>query len=87
MAVDVKIFRHELATVFRLSRRMSVHPSDIQILEHIDGAATLYEEENETVFLARDVVQRLCKMTTPMRMAVPERCRARAVPLRSWGQF
>jgi hypothetical protein len=84
--VDVKIFRHEVATVFQLSHRVSLHPSDIQIVEHIDGAAMLYEEENETVFLARDVVQRLCKMTMTMRVGVPERCRARAVPLRSWRQ-
>ncbi|KAJ7592640.1 hypothetical protein C8J56DRAFT_480322 [Mycena floridula] len=52
--VDVKVFRHEFVTIFRLSETRTIHPCDIRILELIDDELKKYEEESETVFLSRD---------------------------------
>ncbi|KAG5352364.1 hypothetical protein E4T56_gene19296 [Termitomyces sp. T112] len=57
--VDVKIFRHEFITIFRLLETKTLHPSNIFIIEPINEFHILYEEENETVFLARELVGRL----------------------------
>ncbi|KAF8156874.1 hypothetical protein B0H34DRAFT_658346 [Crassisporium funariophilum] len=67
-ALDVKIFRHEFITIFRFLEAKSFHPADICIVEPIDERLTRYEEENETVFLARDLMDRMRKMTDPRRM-------------------
>ncbi|PPQ72500.1 hypothetical protein CVT26_003590 [Gymnopilus dilepis] len=64
-AVDVKVFRHEFISIFRFSEYRTLHPSDICILEPIDHHLTRYEEENETVFLARNVMERMRKLTDP----------------------
>lgn len=61
--MDVKIFRHEFITMFRYSHCDTIHPADICILEPIDEELTRYEEDNGTVFLARDLMERLRKMT------------------------
>ncbi|KAF8872420.1 hypothetical protein BD779DRAFT_1452767 [Infundibulicybe gibba] len=61
--VDVKIFRHEFITIFRFSETRTFHPADITIIETIDDRLTRYEEENETVFLARDLMERMRKLT------------------------
>ena len=45
----------------------TVHPADITILEPIDARLTRYEEESGTVFLARDLMERLQKMTMALR--------------------
>ncbi|KAE9393073.1 hypothetical protein BT96DRAFT_233336 [Gymnopus androsaceus JB14] len=78
-AVDVKIFRHEFITIFRLSTTKTLHPSDIQIIEDIDDQLKYYEEEKETVFLAKDLMERLRKLTLPVipprRAARPSRWR------------
>lgn len=76
-AVDVKIFRHEFITIFRFSEATSLHPADICILEPIDEQLTRYEEENETVFLAKDLVDKLRKMTDPRRIFQSRRCSMR----------
>jgi hypothetical protein len=68
-AVDVKIFRHEFVSVFRYSHCDTLHPSEIRILEPIDDSLTRYEEDNGTLFLARDVTERLRNMTD--RRVVP----------------
>lgn len=59
MACDVRIFRHELITIFRYSYSTSIHPSDIQIIEFLDERTTLYEEDKETIFLSREAVARM----------------------------
>ncbi|KDR68335.1 hypothetical protein GALMADRAFT_78608 [Galerina marginata CBS 339.88] len=64
-AVDVKVFRHEFISIFRFSESCTLHPSDICILEPIDDRLTRYEEDNETVFLARNVMERMRKLTDP----------------------
>jgi hypothetical protein len=71
--VDVKIFRHEFITIFRLVEKTTLHPADIRILETIDDHSKRYEEENETVFLAKDLMERLRKMTDRGRSPQPRR--------------
>ncbi|KAF8231029.1 hypothetical protein L208DRAFT_1209509, partial [Tricholoma matsutake] len=61
--VDAKIFRHEFITIFRLSETKTLHPSDISIVELINDYHLRYEEENETVFLARELMDRMRMMT------------------------
>lgn len=65
--VDVKLFRHEFITIFRFAGLYTLHPADINIIEPIDTNLTRYEEDNETVFLARDVIDRMRKLTDPRR--------------------
>jgi len=64
--VDVKIFRHEFVTIFRFSTAKAFHPSDIQIVEEIDDQLKCYEEDKETVFLAKEAMERLRKLTLPV---------------------
>jgi len=66
--VDVKLFRHEFITIFRFAQNITLHPSDICIVEPIDERLTRYEEENETVFLARALMERMRKLTDPRMM-------------------
>jgi len=65
--VDVNIFKHEFITIFRWSHQMTVHPNDIRILEPIDEMCIRYEEENGTVFMAKEVVERLRKVLSDRR--------------------
>ncbi|OJT03437.1 hypothetical protein TRAPUB_5856 [Trametes pubescens] len=67
MAADVAVFRHEFITQFRYSHSASVHPADMHILEPIADHCTLYEADKGTVFLARDVMARLTKLTMAAR--------------------
>lgn len=62
MASDVHIFRHEFITIFRYSHSASVHPSDLHVLYTIESRCTLYDEDKGTVFLAKDVMDRLQKL-------------------------
>lgn len=61
---DVLVFRHEFITQFRFSHSTSLHPADLHILEPIDEQHTLYEEEKGTVFLARELMARLQKLSS-----------------------
>jgi len=70
MVADVNVFRHEFITLFRYSHSASVHPADMQILEPIDEAQMLYEEDKGTVSLARDVMARLQKLTFAARQSL-----------------
>ncbi|KAI0747026.1 hypothetical protein C8Q80DRAFT_1121689 [Daedaleopsis nitida] len=71
MAADVHVFRHEFITLFRYSHRTTVHPADLAILEPIGEDSTLYEEDRGTVFLARDVVARMQRLTMDARRQPP----------------
>jgi len=68
--MDVNIFRHEFIAIFRWSHQMTLHPNDIRILEHIDDQCIRYEEENGTVFMAKDVMERLRKNFMGRRSSV-----------------
>ncbi|RPD56998.1 hypothetical protein L227DRAFT_578415 [Lentinus tigrinus ALCF2SS1-6] len=71
MVADVHVFRHEFITQFRYSHCATVHPADMHILEPIEDHSTLYEEEKGTVFLARDVMTRMQKLSMQARRPVP----------------
>jgi len=62
-AVEARIYAHEFITIFRYSHPAVLHPSDIRILEWLDEQSVLDEEDKGTVFLARDVMQRLRRLT------------------------
>lgn len=70
--VDVKIFRHEFVKMFRFSEARTLHPTDICILETIDDNLTHYEQENETVFLAKQVTDQMRRLTEPRFMMSPK---------------
>jgi len=61
--VDATIFIHEFINIFRFSHQTTIHPSDIRFIDPIDERCTKYEEDNGTVFLAKDVMERLRKLT------------------------
>lgn len=71
MVADVHVFRHEFITQFRYSHRATLHPADVHILESIEDHCTLYEEDKGTVFLARDVMTRLQRLTIDARRQSP----------------
>jgi hypothetical protein len=62
-AIEVQIYAHEFITIFRYSHPAVLHPSDIRILEWLDEQSVLDEEDKGTVFLARDVMERLRRLT------------------------
>jgi hypothetical protein len=84
--VDVKVFRHEFISIFRFAEYRTLHPTDITILEPINEQLTRYEEENETVFLARDVMERMRKLSAPRRSAFGMQAQKQRglVTLRRW---
>ncbi|KAF9260612.1 hypothetical protein L218DRAFT_872034 [Marasmius fiardii PR-910] len=61
--IDVKIFRHEFITIFRLLETGTMHPGDISIIEIIDDELKCYEEEKETVYLAKETAERMRKLS------------------------
>ncbi|KAJ7034538.1 hypothetical protein C8F04DRAFT_956232 [Mycena alexandri] len=62
--VDVKIFRHEFIHIFRYLECRTLHPADVHIIELIDDHRKTYEEDSDTVFLAKDVMERISKLTS-----------------------
>ncbi|KAH9059515.1 hypothetical protein EDB87DRAFT_1621348 [Lactarius vividus] len=62
-AVEAQIYAHEFITIFRYSHPAVLHPSDIRILEWLDEQSVLDEADKGTVFLARDVMERLRRLT------------------------
>ncbi|TEB29935.1 hypothetical protein FA13DRAFT_1573202, partial [Coprinellus micaceus] len=63
LPIDVNVFKHEFITIFRFSESTTLHPADFQILEPIDDSLLRYEEENDTVFLAKSLMERLRRFT------------------------
>jgi len=66
-AVDATIFAHEFINIFRFSHRAVVHPADIHVIDTIDDGSARYDEENDTVFLSKDVMERFSKVHRPVR--------------------
>ncbi|KAI9453121.1 hypothetical protein F5148DRAFT_963626, partial [Russula earlei] len=62
-AVEAQIYAHEFITIFRYSHPAVFHPSEIRILEWLDEHSVLDEADKGTVFLARDVMERLRRLT------------------------
>lgn len=71
--IDVNIFRHEFITIFRWSHQTTLHPDDICILEPIDERCIRYEEENGTVFMAKDVMEKLRRGISERRAPIQRR--------------
>ncbi|KAJ7199218.1 hypothetical protein GGX14DRAFT_468308, partial [Mycena pura] len=64
--LDVKIFRHEFIHIFRFLEARTLHPADVHILERIPpGDAAAACDDDDTVFLARNVLARLSRLTAP----------------------
>ena len=64
---DAKVFRHEFITIFRYSHSTTVHPADMHVLYPLDERCALYEEEKGTVFLAKDAMAQMQKLTALSR--------------------
>ncbi|KIY45053.1 hypothetical protein FISHEDRAFT_19924, partial [Fistulina hepatica ATCC 64428] len=58
-AVEVKLFRHEFVTLFRLSETKTMDLADISVIEVINCDETRYEEDTGTVFLAKELMETL----------------------------
>lgn len=76
-AVDVAVFAHEFINIFRFSHQTTVHPVDIHVIDYIDENSVSCEEENERVFLSKDVMERFSKLTVyrPVKPIRPSRMR------------
>lgn len=61
--MDATIFTHEFINIFRFSHRAVMHPADIHVIDPIADDSARYEEEDGTVFLSRDVMERFSKLT------------------------
>ena len=61
--VEAQIYAHEFITIFRYSHPAVLHPADIRILEWLDEQSVLDEADKGVVFLARDVMERLRRLT------------------------
>ncbi|KAJ7871548.1 hypothetical protein B0H13DRAFT_2349839 [Mycena leptocephala] len=57
--VDLKVFRHEFIHIFRYLENWVLRPVDVHIIQRVDDRHRVYEEENETVFLAREVMEQM----------------------------
>jgi len=81
-AVEAIVFTHEFINIFRFSHHAVLHPADIRVIDPIDDESARYEEENGTVFLSKDVMERFSKLTVhrPVRPIRQSRVRH---PLRS----
>ncbi|KAI9568124.1 hypothetical protein HD554DRAFT_2022989 [Boletus coccyginus] len=60
--LDLHVFRHEFASIFRYSHSACVHPLEVRLrlLEPLDDNAGIrYEPDSGTVFLAKDLMAHL----------------------------
>ncbi|KAJ7835399.1 hypothetical protein B0H13DRAFT_1913589 [Mycena leptocephala] len=61
--VDLKVFRHEFIHIFRYLENRVRRPVDVHIIQRVDDRHRVYEE-NETVFLAREVMEQMSGLMT-----------------------
>ncbi|KAG1769380.1 hypothetical protein EDD22DRAFT_771129 [Suillus occidentalis] len=61
-SLGIIVFRHEFVSIFRYSHDLRVSPEDIRVLELLDEDRIRYEEDNGTVFLAKDLMAQLRRM-------------------------
>ncbi|KAH0834816.1 hypothetical protein J3R83DRAFT_10425 [Lanmaoa asiatica] len=57
--LDMLVFRHEFASIFRYSHSARVHPLELRVLEPLEDHAVRYEPDNGSVFLAKDLMAQL----------------------------
>jgi hypothetical protein len=86
--VDIKMFKHELATIFRHVQTTTMHPRDVRVIERIGDELVRYEEDRGTVFLAKDIVERLRKLSMAAnRVASAEKYSRYSGPAMFPGQY
>jgi hypothetical protein len=61
--IDIKIFKHELATIFRHVQTTTMHPSDVRVMQRIEDDSVRYEEDRGTAFLAKEIVEQMRKFS------------------------
>jgi len=61
--IDIKIFKHELATIFRHIQTTTMHPGDVRVIQRIEDDSVRYEEDSGTVFLAKEIVEQMRKFS------------------------
>jgi len=61
--IDIKIFKHELATIFRHVQTTTMHPRDVRVIQRIEDDLVRYEEDRGTAFLAKEIVQQMRKFS------------------------
>ncbi|KAG2068866.1 hypothetical protein BDR04DRAFT_734649 [Suillus decipiens] len=74
-SLGVVVFRHEFVSIFRYSHNLCVSPEDIRVLELLDEDQIRYEEDNGTVFLAKDLMTQLRRMIDASNMVRLQRGR------------
>ncbi|KAI5992868.1 hypothetical protein EDC04DRAFT_2549096, partial [Pisolithus marmoratus] len=57
--LDVTIFRHEFVSMWRYSHTVQLYPSEIGAFVALDTQSVRYEEDNGTIFLAKDLMSHL----------------------------
>jgi hypothetical protein len=67
-SLGIIVFRHEFVSIFRYSHDLCVSPEDIRVLELLDEDRIRYEEDNGTVFLAKDLMAQLRRMIDASNM-------------------
>ena len=78
--LDIHVFRHEFATIFRYSHSARVHPLELRVFEPLDIHAVRYEPDSGTVFLAKDPMVQLKRIMDATAMF--NRTSGRLVPQR-----
>ncbi|KAG1779465.1 hypothetical protein EV702DRAFT_966271 [Suillus placidus] len=74
-SLGIIVFRHEFVSIFRYSHDLRVSPEDIRVLELLDEDRIRYEEDNGTVFLAKDLMAQLRRMIDASNMIKLQRGR------------
>jgi hypothetical protein len=74
-SLGVIVFRHEFVSIFRYSHDLRISPEDIRVLELLDEDRIRYEEDNGTVFLAKDLMAQLRRMIDASNMVRWQRAR------------
>ncbi|EGO29204.1 hypothetical protein SERLADRAFT_456646 [Serpula lacrymans var. lacrymans S7.9] len=82
--ISVNIFRHEFITIFRYSHSTCAAQASVRIFQVLDARGIRYEEDSGTVFLAKDLVERL-RWITERRSRKASASRACPVQARHWG--
>jgi hypothetical protein len=77
--LHVRVFAHEFAGVFRFAHVAAVHPAEFALLEALPpGAALADPAGGGAVYVARDVMARVARMTAPAPAPAPRKPPARA---------
>ena len=63
----MKAFGHKFITIFRYSHSTSVHPADMHAFYALYVRCALYEEDKDTVFLVKDAMAHMQKLTALAR--------------------